>query len=81
MSAAAPDGDVRGVHIHLSVTRLVEPRPRPDCIASLDSGGNGQVAYLVLIEDVSTSRADAIADERPDDFPSLALIKRERNLA
>ena len=78
MSAAAPDGDVRAVHIHLSVTRLVEPRPRPDCIASL---GNGKVADLVLVEDVSTSRADAIADERPDDFPSLTLIKRERNLA
>ena len=72
---------MRAVHIHLSVTRLVEPRPRPDCITSLGFGGNGEVVDLVLAEDVSTSRTDAIADERFDDFPSRALIKRERNLA
>lgn len=72
---------MRAVHIHLSITRLVEPRPCPDCIASLGFGRNGEVVNLVLVEDVSTIRADAIADERLDDFPSSALIKRERNLA
>jgi hypothetical protein len=79
--AAAVDGNVRAVHVHLPVTRLVEPRPRPERIASLGFGGDGEVVDLVLVEDVSTSRADAVADERLDDFPSLAVVERERDLA
>jgi len=61
--AVALDGDVRAVHIHISATRLAEPRPCPDYIASLGFGGNGKDVDLILVEDVSTSRADAIADE------------------
>ena len=79
--AAARDGNVGAVHVHLPVTSLVEPRPCPDGIAGLGFGGDGEAVFLVLVEDVSTGRADAVADERLDDLPSLALVVRERDLA
>jgi len=79
--AAALDGNVRAVHVHLPVAGLVKPCPRPDRIASLGFGGDGKAVGLVRVEDVSTSRADAVADERLDNFPSLTLVERERDLA
>ena len=80
-AAAAFDGNMCAVHVHLPPTGLVEPRPRPERITSLGIGRDGKAVVLVCVEDVSTGRADAVADERFDNFPSLAVVKRERNLA
>jgi len=80
-AAAAFDGNVCAVHVHLPVTGLVEPCPCPERITSLGIGRDGKAVDLVRVEFVFTDRADAVADERFDDFPSLAVVERERDLA
>ncbi|KAI6769720.1 hypothetical protein HG530_004349 [Fusarium avenaceum] len=74
LTGASTNGDGGTVHVHLTVTNLVEPGPGEDGLAG------GSVTGNLEVEGGSTS-AGAVADVGVDDLPRLTLIKGERGLA
>jgi hypothetical protein len=74
LTGASTNGDGGTVHVHLTVTNLVEPGPGEDGLA------RGSVTGNLEVEGGSTS-ARAVTDVGVDDLPRLTLIEGERGLA
>lgn len=74
-TAAALDRNVRTVHVHLAVAKVVEPSPGKDGITARGVRGdsNGVVRRR--------GRRGTVADDRLDDGESLTAVVRERGLA
>lgn len=69
---ASLDGDLRAVHVHLTVADLVEPSPGQQSLSAGSVGGDLEVVLL---------GQRAATDDGLDHFPGLAFVVRERDLA
>ena len=74
LGARCLDSDGGAVHVHLTVTDLVEPSPSKDGITTRSVSGELEV-------EAGLASKGAVSDVGVDDLPGGSLVKRERSLA